>query len=79
MDEEILNRIRGRGFSGNSGPTPPTIFEARFTANYPSRPTSDETMIYSNIDPAKISYMRAFGSKTTPVIITGIPLDPPKR
>lgn len=79
VDEETLNRIRGRGYPGNSGPTPPTIFESKFNAGYPASPRTDEYMIYTNIDPSKISYIRAYGSRTTPVVITGIPLDPPRK
>jgi hypothetical protein len=55
----------------------PNLFQAALTpaAGYQPQPSDDYT-IFTNINPAKVKEIYAFGSLSTPVTITGIPLEP---
>ena len=71
----VPNYMPNQGIPGRTNA--PQIFPSSFTANQVRAPGGgDDYTIFSNINPAKIKEVYAFGSSTEKLTIKGIPLEP---
>lgn len=76
-DPSTLNNVNMGNLPGRPNVSVPKIFPAQITAqaNYGVN-SGDDYPIYTNINPAKIKAIYAYGSTAEKIVIKGIPLDP---
>ena len=78
-DPSTLNNVNMANMPGRPNVSVPKIFPAQFTAQSSYGVNAgDDYPIYTNINPAKIKEIYAYGSTAEKIVIKGIPLDPKK-